>query len=201
MKLTDNKRRILILTFLELCCLFIFISFLNGIWSALTPLLLQSESLSTFYEHIEFFALSLIRPFLLVPLYKFAFELGKQSSIIFDLFYLYLSGLLSFLSFFLSTQYLFSKFFHPWLKKNLPQATLFLRSQAIKISIISRLIPFMPFDLSTAILALLNFKFKEAVIITSLTIIPEIVLIYYFKINFNLISLKNSLFLAIVITI
>ena len=107
MKLTDNKRRILILTFLELCCLLIIISFLNGIWSRLTPTLLQSDRLNTFYEHIQFFALSLIRPFLLVPLYKFAFELGKQSSIISDLFYLYLSGLLSFLSFFSSLNNLF----------------------------------------------------------------------------------------------
>ena len=49
----------------------------------------------------------------------------------------------------------------PWIASDLPQTLSFLRSQNWKIILVSRLIPFLPFDIMTILFGLLRLSYEK----------------------------------------
>ena len=70
------------------------------------------------------------------------------------------------------------KLVNPWLSSNLPQTFKFVRSQDWKIVILTRLIPFIPFDILSFFYGILDFRFKQTLIFTTLIAVAESYLLF-----------------------
>lgn len=127
-------------------------------------------------KNISFFSfllLSLLRPFFFTPVPVFALIAGNTYGPIIGTLFTATSATFSSAIVYLIGKTIGKRLVSPWLSTNLPQTLRFLRSQDWKIILAFRLIPFVPFDLSTLIFGLLNFRWKHLILFTFIGTIPE----------------------------
>jgi uncharacterized membrane protein YdjX (TVP38/TMEM64 family)/pimeloyl-ACP methyl ester carboxylesterase len=128
---------------------------------------------------LKYLALGLLRPFTLFPQFIFEVLGAKAWNHAWAPWIMALSSILSWLVVFALAKIIGKKIITPWLSANLPQTHKFLRSQDWKITLLTRTIPFVPFDLLSLSYGLLDFRWKTTLIATALTTIPESYIIYY----------------------
>lgn len=128
---------------------------------------------------LKYIALGLIRPFTLFPQFIFEVLGAKAWTGAWVPLVLACSSVLSWLSVFVIAKFIGKKIVTPWLSSNLPQTLKFLRSQDWKITLFTRTLPIVPFDLLSFIYGILDFRWKATFWSTVATSIPEAYLVYY----------------------
>lgn len=128
---------------------------------------------------LKYLGLALLRPFTLFPQFIFEAMGAKAWNYAWAPWILALSAVMSWLSVFALAKLIGKKLVSPWLSSNLPQTLKFLRSQDWKITLFTRTLPFIPFDLMSLCFGLLDFRWKTTLIATFIAAIPEAYIIYY----------------------
>jgi uncharacterized membrane protein YdjX (TVP38/TMEM64 family) len=127
---------------------------------------------------IKYLLLGLIRPFILVPSTLFSIMGAKAfgdigSGGFAGIIIMSAGNCLSFITLYGVAKLVGKRLVNPWLSSNLPQTFKFVRSQDWKIAIVSRLVPFIPFDFLSLVYGLIDFRFKHTLLVTFLVSIPE----------------------------
>lgn len=127
---------------------------------------------------IKYLLLGIVRPYTLFPSTLYSIMGAKAfgdigSGGFAGIILMSIGNTLSFVSMYGLTKLVGKKLVNPWLSSNLPQTFKFIRSQDWKIGIVTRLVPFIPFDLLSVLYGLLDFRFKQLLLVTFLVSIPE----------------------------
>lgn len=121
----------------------------------------------------KYVLLALVRPFTLFPVTIFSI-MGAKAFVglgplnIPAILLMALASALSFMTMYGIAKVIGKKLVNPWLSSNLPQTFKFVRSQDWKIVIFTRLIPFFPFDILSFLYGIVDFRFKQTLLVTFL---------------------------------
>ena len=122
---------------------------------------------------VKYLFLSLLRPFTLLPSTVISI-MGAESFVEINqpnylaITMIVLGQVLSFVFVYAVAKIIGKKLVNPWLSNNLPQTLKFVRSQDWKITTATRLFPFIPFDFFSLLYGLLDFRFKQTLITTTI---------------------------------
>ncbi|MBI2603311.1 MAG: VTT domain-containing protein [Deltaproteobacteria bacterium] len=125
-------------------------------------------------SRLEFFFLSVVRPFLFTPIDFFAVLAGSLFGSLGGTVLTALSGLFTCAGLYWLARLIGRRFITPWLGTNLPQTLRFIRSQDWKVIVATRLIPFFPYDILSFIYGLANFRWYYVLLFSFLASLPEL---------------------------
>ena len=143
-------------------------------WSTLCPAGIEScLGKDWMLRPLVFLVLATVRPFVFTPFFFVTIIAGRAFGPELGTLLAALGGVLSSLCVFGVVKLLGGSVVKPWLRSNLPATSKFLQSQDYKIVIALRLIPLIPFDLTSILFGVLGFRNRVVMICTFLAVIPE----------------------------
>ena len=121
-----------------------------------------------------FLLLSIFRPFVLTPHMFLSAIAGQSFGPIWGTILAALGGTISAVLLHMAGHYLGKRLVKPWLTANLPATWKFLRSQDYKIALAVRLVPIIPFDISSLLFGVFDFRIRRTALVTFVGSLPEI---------------------------
>jgi len=121
----------------------------------------------------SFLLLSLIRPFLFTPVMILAWIGGESFGTFWGALLTSLGCVLSAALLFVPSKILGRRYIKPWIASNLPSTFRLLRTQDYKFVVLLRMIPLLPFDLATILFGVADFRTRETLLWTAITVLPE----------------------------
>lgn len=122
---------------------------------------------------LTFFALAALRPFVFTPYFFSALIAGPAFGTIAGTLFTITGGLISALLLATIGRVVGKRLVTPWMQANLPQTSTFLRSQDYKIMFFLRLVPLVPFDITSFFSGVLGFRWHHIVWTTIAGSLPE----------------------------
>lgn len=176
----DSKKHLKTVFFIEVAILISLIVYAYGFWNSICSTSLRECLLKTNYIAPSYFLLlCVIRPFIFTPIIIFHIVAGQTFGPFWGALLGSLGATFSTTAVYILGKYVGKSYVNPWLSTNLPQTLKFLRSQDWKIVLASRLIPIIPFDLSSLIFGLVDFRFKKVLAMSFLGSIPTSIMMAY----------------------
>jgi|GEM_PF-774742 len=121
-----------------------------------------------------FLLLSILRPFVFTPHMFLSAMAGQSFGPIWGTLLAATGGTISAVLLHLAGRYLGKRLVKPWLTANLPATWKFLRSQDYKIALAVRIVPIVPFDISSLVFGVLDFRIWRTAVVTFIGSLPEI---------------------------
>ncbi len=125
---------------------------------------------------IAFLLLSALRPFVFTPFFFMGLIAGPAFGTLHGTAYTLIGGLASAVIIASIGRIVGKELVTPWMTANLPQTSAFIRQQDYKIAFFLRLVPVVPFDLTSLFFGALGFRWRHIVWTTLAGSLPEALL-------------------------